>query len=214
REFGRRLIAWLAIAGVVNGAYGQGTERRNPLLVCVTMSPDGKTVFLGGRGEIVITDRELKKETSFAVMDEYIARYLFVSKLQTSPDGQKLAIVEGKPRYVSAEATYGRIAVWNLKDHSRISRIEAERGSLIIREMVFSADGSILALASDKTVTWWSVKDGVLLGTLENATSPIRFRSDDKELQCAFASARNKVGIWKLSDQQSRVAFELDAREK
>ncbi len=212
----RYLAATIIASGIIvamkAGTHGQNKAPSEPRPACVAISRDGKKVFLGSLGRVIVANSDLEEESSISLSEEHVRDDLFASKLQLSPDGSTLAIVEGHPRAMIHEAVTGRIAVWSIKTGKLLSRLKASR-PLTVRDTAFSSDGSFLAVATDKNVMWWSAADGKLVGTLDKATSPVCFRSNDRELQCAFAAERNRIGIWSLKNSEVRVAFELEKGE-
>jgi FOG: WD40 repeat len=136
-----------------------------------------------------------------------------VKSIAFSPDGTMLvtggrdAFVESAPRPgVSVSQAVGTIRMWDVATGTAIGE-PLERPMSIVKTVVFSRDGKILASSSDKTVLLWDVASRQPLGApLTGHTDDVMslsFSPDGKLL--ASGSNDGTVRLWDV-DQGTNIA--------
>jgi WD40 repeat protein/tRNA A-37 threonylcarbamoyl transferase component Bud32 len=149
----------------------------------VAFSPDGKRIAtVGGLGVVKVWDAQTGQE--LLALKGHTG---YVSSVAFSPNGQRLAIGNGKP---------GEMKVWDAQSGQEILQLKGHADD--VSSVCFSPNGKRLASASkDKTVRLWDVQTGqevyALKGHRGNVTS-VCFSPGGQRL--ASGSADGVVRVW------------------
>ncbi len=114
-----------------------------------------------------------------------------------TPDGLRLA----------AGSTEGELKVWDLKTRRVVLALRRSDGA--VRDLAFSPDGRVLAVAEDRTASLLDAASGRTLCTLEGHTDTvlgIAFDADGGRL--ATASADRTVRVWETRTGQELLTLE------
>ncbi len=150
------------------GTYLHGFSPDQGFALCLSFSPDGKTIATGGTDLIVLSDVATGREQCRLKMKQ-------VLEVAFTPDGKTL-ISLGED---------AKIRVWDLA--TRKERLILEKNGWIGRSMVLSADGTQVALGTTHNVVRvWDVATGKELSDqADGHDAPIRtvaFSPDGKRL--------------------------------
>ena len=148
------------------------------IVYSVAVSPDQRWIATGGLESISIWDASSKK------VDLPLEGYGWVKSLVFSPDGQKLASVEG-----SFGRGIGTVQIWDLTTHESLKTFDEYMGLLI--NATFSPDGRWAAVAgTNHKVQVWEVASGQLLYIFDGS-QPLAFSPDGKIIAFATGSEKN-----------------------
>ncbi|CAM1509539.1 Fc.00g032780.m01.CDS01 [Cosmosporella sp. VM-42] len=183
----------------------QNLEGHTRKIFSLNFSPDGKMLASASWDSTIrIWDlnsgnyiRKLHFERSFTlVAAAFSPDFLQVATALTYSEDLELP-----SRYVARWRFY--LEIWSLVTCTRIKtlmNIATSRNSTAWPHLAFSADGRILAVASEKEVTMWDVATGVCAQTQqkhEHDVSSIAFSPDGKQLATGTAAGTAKV--WDLA---------------
>jgi len=196
------------------GAHIAALGGRRSKTFCLTFSPDGSRLALASSDTTVrLWDG---KNSAHTVMPErhsegveHIEFSLNGSRCaSTSVDctvlwdgktGTHIATLNGYTTPVALSTDGSRLASTSFRDgttqlwDNRGAHITLLKGSSA-ETLMFSADGSRLALASSRIVQLWDGRTGVYIATLEGAGAPISFSADSSRL--ASVSYKRTVRLW------------------
>ena len=165
----------------------------------VTVTPDGATLFAGGRqGEI------FRWELANGASNRSLVGHAgAVNALALSADGSKL--VSG------GDDSTARL--WNAKTGTESQRFEAQSG--VVMALAFSPDGKFFATGgSDSTVHLWSAETGKEVARLVGHTSMINcitFSADGKVI--ATGASDRTARLWDASTGKSLHVFDKHPAE-
>ena len=148
------------------------------------LSSDGK--FLAGR------DLLLKNKVEIWQTDP--GAHLFTLEDFTSPVTAYVFSPDGK-FFVSGDED-GTIILWDVETGTQRKRLTGPAKS--IRTLAFSADGKILASASENEIRLWDAHTRDLIGILDTGLNvgPLAFSPDGKRLACGTGDGR--IQVWTL----------------
>jgi WD40 repeat protein len=132
--------------------------RISPVITALAYSPDGKSLLVGGRNEILFRSAD-----GGDLIKRLPCRAARVTFIGFSPDGGEMIAVGGAP------GQYGEVETWQCSDWSSIKRFAVSSDTLFGPSL--SPDGGELAVGcADKSVRILSLTDGVELQRLEPHT--------------------------------------------
>ncbi len=148
--------------------------------LCLTFSPDGKTIATGGKSLIVLSDVATGKEQGRMAMKQVLG-------VAYTPDGKRLV----------AMGEDGKIRIWNVET-CREGLVIDGRGWLG-RSMALSADGNKVALGTVyNVVRVWDVNTGKEISTqIQGHDAPIRavtFSPDGRSL--VTGTENHQINLW------------------
>lgn len=156
----------------------------------VAFSPDGRTLAVGGLGEVLLWDLaagKLAKRIGTAEIGSMVQAVLF------SKEGKSLAVAEGTP-YAA-----GGVKVFDLQSGQVAMNFQEPKGAVFSLDL--SPDGKLLAAGcSDAAAYVWSLPEKKLVATLKDhalAVSSVSFAPDGKHL--ATASLDKTVQVWEVA---------------
>jgi WD40 repeat protein/Leucine-rich repeat (LRR) protein len=151
----------------------------------VVVTPDGKTVVLGGeKGDVILFDGATLKEKK-----RWPAHKRGLHGLALSPDGKTLATIAFDE---------GLVKLWDLETAAEIRSTKYDRG--LQMAVAFSPSGKILAVGGS-SVTLWDVKSGAELGFLYGFSGNLNSLafSPDGSLVAGTPNSQRGVVVWELS---------------
>lgn len=200
-------------------------------ILCLAVSPDGKTIAVGGEGE----DVEVRQVSDGNLLKTLEGHTANVHALAFSPDGKMLVTgSEDKtvglwvvndcwlahrftevedPVYCVAFSPDGKMLVaggwgqtlcfWRMKDGKLANRLEQGESTYCLG---FSPDGKTLGVGCyDTTVRLWWMSDGHLLHTMEghaNIVLSLVFSPDGRLV--ASGSGDTQIKLWRIKDGRLR----------
>jgi dipeptidyl aminopeptidase/acylaminoacyl peptidase len=157
-------------------------------IASVKFSPDGKTLAVGGHGQVRLID-----PASGKLLGTLTGHADSVRSIAFSPDGTLLAAAGGRPQ------REGEIKIWNLQSQQLLKTLVGHKDC--IYSVAWSPDGKLIASGSyDKMVKLWDVAAGRELNNLQDhidAVFAVVFSPDGKRL--ASASQDRTVKIWDVA---------------
>lgn len=168
----------------------------------IAISPDGRTLALGGRqidspGEFELWDSDgTAPRVKLGTHNQIVISTCF------SPDGRVLATGSGQALTAANE-----IKLWDVERAQELRVLDVHQGQVLC--LVFSRDGRFLAGGGgDNVVRLWDVASGAALGTLRGHAeliSSVAFASDGPRV--ISASYDKTLRIWNIETQQQVGRF-------
>jgi WD40 repeat protein len=156
-------------------------------------SPDGKLLALGEYGKAKILSRKegkkYKEIEELAVENPTLLRF--------SPDGSRLAVIDGTSLHLFATITWEPVGVWDNEFSIRAGASFIDDLTPGLFELAFSPDSSLLAKGSGDDIHLRSADSGKLLISLPGHTSfvtALAFSPDDQLL--ASLSWDGTLRLW------------------
>lgn len=160
----------------------------------IALSPDGKTVAVGGVAHSV----SLFDSVSGKFLYEVPLKARFVSSLAFSPNGRWLAISYfGPPRHEC------NIILWNCAKQKTDASLPA-KGSATHRLLTFSPDSNILVGAMNDTIDLWNTNTGQHQGQLAGrgmSASSLAISPDGKQLAVTVPFGHGCTSLWNVADR-------------
>jgi WD40 repeat protein len=164
-------------------------QQAPPLINSMVLSPDGKTLLLGGHGEnggiVFLIDRQTKK-----VRYQQKVHRIIVNEVAVSPDGRLFAV----------RGPFAPLTLW--ESASGKLRLELAKGDNIW-SFAFAPDGNALALGTAKgRIDVWEVTTGKLrcrFSVPHGLVGRLAFSPDGRTL--ASSHADHTILIWDLAGQ-------------
>jgi WD40 repeat protein/tetratricopeptide (TPR) repeat protein len=190
-----QLRVWEVATGtehrILNGGCG---------ILCLTFSPDGKTLAAGAAHECHVKLFEVPSGKRLGVLRSSEG---WIHDVAYSPDGKLLA-------FASADHT---ARLWRVHSATRHQEVRALRGhSFEVSRVAFSSDGTRLATcSSDRTVRIWHVPTGRERVVLRHPApvERVAFAGDGRSLA---AVCRSSVLLWQLPSGPQRAHFRGNTR--
>jgi WD40 repeat protein len=156
---------------------------------CVALTPDGKTLALGGQGEVVELWDTVTGGRMILLKDHPRAAY----SLAFSPDGRTLAV-----------GCYKQVRLWDVKTGKEQATLKGHTTD--IKSVQFFPDGQTLFTASKSEAKFWQLPSGDELATVKSDAARWVLSPNGQTLvSCNFYW--NNVDVWDAGKRAKRPAL-------
>lgn len=157
---GKTLIAGVRIWDIETGR--QRAELQLNRKSSFRLAPDGKTIAVGGEGQVILWDLETDRQIQILTMPEETGKAR-IDWMAFSPDGRILATgTAGRQRRAGPKPP---VILWDWRGAKPLATLEGHVGGLTA--VAFSQDGRMLATADqDKKIYLWEASSGKRLQSI------------------------------------------------
>ncbi|MGW0811350.1 WD40 repeat domain-containing protein [Nonomuraea sp. NPDC002799] len=162
----------------------------------LALSPDGKTVALGGDDGIDFWDLASRQRSGPPIQPSGALRA--GGKMAFSPDGRLLAAIDDGRQDVDVR-TFDQVRLWDVRSHKQIGKTFG-RPLDAIGSLSFSPDGQALATSHEDETRLWNLTTQRQIGASfpNNASGPVTFLDQAGKL----LATDNDLTVWNIKTRR------------